>query len=128
MPVERDPSDMDDWQETWHRVHDVLGHKWAFHVLRALADGDRGFNGLKDDLRVRSKALSARLSDLRCAGLVEREVEATTPPRTTYRLTEEGAEFVGALLRIEEMADVVPCGCGDDCETLSVADPPTCEC
>jgi DNA-binding HxlR family transcriptional regulator len=119
---------MDDWQETWHHVHRVLGHKWALHVLRALADGDHGFNELKDELGVRSKPLSARLSDLRCVGLVKRSVTATTPPRTTYRLTDDGAEFVDVLVNLEEMADVVPCGCDDDCETLSIADPPVCEC
>ena len=128
MPVERVPADMNDWQETWHHVHSVLGRKWAFHVLRALDEGDHGFNELKERLGVRSKPLSARLSDLRCVGLVEREVVATTPPATTYRLTDDGEEFVAALRRIEEMTDVVSCGCDDDCETLSVADPPVCEC
>lgn len=120
--------DMDDWQDTWHSLHRVLGHKWAVHVLRALAAGDHGFSALEDRLGVRSKALSERLSDLECVGLVERTVTATSPPRTSYSLTEDGEEFVGVLRELETLTDVVPCDCEDNCETFSVADPPVCEC
>jgi len=61
---------MDDWRETWHGLHDVLGGKWAFHVLRALDEEPQGFNALGDALGVRPKTLSARLSELRCRGFV----------------------------------------------------------
>ena len=119
---------MNDWQETWHHVHAVLGRKWAFHVLRALSDGEHGFNELKRRLGVTAKPLSERLSELRCVGLVERDVTPNTPPESHYRLTADGERFVSALLRVEELVDVVACDCEDDCESFAVGDPPTCEC
>ena len=39
--------------------------------------------------------LSRRVKNLQCYGIVERHVEPTTPPLTTYDLTENGDAFVG---------------------------------
>ena len=120
----------DNWQRTWHAVHDVLGSKWAFHVVRALADHEQGFNDLKRELDgITAKTLSERLRELRCLGFVEKEIHDTSPPTTTYRLTEHGGERLAAVLGdIESLVDVVECP-GGDC-----AVPPTatldcqCEC
>ena len=78
----------DDWRRTWHAVRDVLGSKWAFHVVRTLAEDEQGFNDLKRELDgVTAKTLSERLRELRCLGFVDKEVHAISPPTTTYRLT-----------------------------------------
>jgi DNA-binding HxlR family transcriptional regulator len=115
---------MDDWRETWHGLHDVLGGKWAFHVLRALDEEPQGFNALGDALGVRPKTLSARLSELRCRGFVDREVHPTTPPTTTYRLTARGEEFVSYLRAMEELVE--PCDCADPCVVLPSELPARC--
>lgn len=100
----------DDWQRTWHAVRDVLGSKWAFHVLRALAEDERGFNELKRELDgVTAKTLSERLTELRCLGFVAREVHATSPPTTTYRLTDHGEELAGIMADVESLVEVVEC-------------------
>lgn len=113
----------DGWQRTWHHLRDALGGKWAFHVLRALWERDHGFNELKRRLRgVTAKTLSRRLSELECAGLVDRRVEATSPPASRYSLTDDGREFVALLRRMEELVDVVDCACRDDCSTLVVGE------
>ena len=115
----------DDWRRTWHAVRDVLGSKWAFHVVRALAESERGFNDLKRELDgVTAKTLSERLRELRCLGFVEKEVHATSPPTTTYRLTDPGAELADVMADVESLVEVVECPDGD-CP-VSQAAPPEC--
>ena len=128
---ERDGSSADDpetdWRRTWHAVRDVLGSKWAFHVVRALAESERGFNDLKRELRgVTAKTLSERLRELRCLGFVEKEVHATSPPTTTYRLTDPGEELAAVMADVESLVEVVECPDGD-C-AVSPASPPECAC
>ena len=107
-------SGSDDWRRTWHAVRDALGSKWAFHVLRALAERERGFNDLKRELDgVTAKTLSERLRELRCLGLVEKEVHATSPPTTTYRLTDHGRSLAAIMADVESLVEVVECSDGD---------------
>lgn len=107
--MNRDP----DWQSTWHSLHALLGRKWTLHVLRLLSTGGYGFNEMKRELDgVTATMLSRRLEELACHGLVARTVEETTPPSTTYRLTERGAAFAARLLELEGL--VQRRGCEDD--------------
>lgn len=123
-----------DWRRTLHAMQDVLGAKWALHVLRALSMESMGFNELQRRLGgVTAKVLSERLRELRCLGFVEREVHATVPPTTTYRLTASGGELAAILADAESMVDVVECRDGDcaiptgepsrDCDTTGCATP-----
>lgn len=101
---------VEDWRRTWHAVRDVLGSKWAFHVVRALADRARGFNDLERELGgVTAKTLSERLDELRCLGFVEKEVHATSPPTTTYRLTDHGEDLAAVMADVESLVAVVEC-------------------
>lgn len=112
-----------DWQAVWHHLHETLGGKWSFHVLRLLADRDAGFNEVKRELDgVTSKTLAERLRELRCRGFVARDVLATTPPSTRYSLTDRGERFVSVLCELESLVELVDCdGCDDsDCELLTV--------
>jgi len=124
-----EPGGSDDWRRTWHAVRDVLGSKWAFHVVRALAVDERGFNDLKRELDgVTAKTLAERLRELRCLGFVEKEVHATSPPTTTYRLTEHGASLAGVLADVESLVEVVECPDGD-CPVAPTATPDcACDC
>ena len=115
---------MDDWHERWDGLYELLGSKWAFHVLRALDEEPRGFNALSRDLGVRSKTLSARLSELRCRGFVSREVHPTTPPTTTYGLTGKGETFASHLRAMEELVE--PCDCAEPCVVLPGETPAEC--
>ena len=119
----------DDWQRTWHAVRDVLGSKWAFHVVRALAESERGFNDLERELDgVTAKTLSERLRELRCLGFVEKEVHATSPPTTTYRLTDHGEELAAVLADVESLVEVVECPEGDCPVSDATAPGCACEC
>lgn len=105
-----------DWQTTWHALHDLLGAKWSVHVLRLLDTGSYGFNELKREIDgVTATMLSRRLKELECHGFVDRSVEETTPPTTTYRLTEEGREFTEHLRRMEKTVDASRCEQRSEC-------------
>jgi DNA-binding HxlR family transcriptional regulator len=80
-----------------------------------------GFNELRRALDgPTAKTLSERLTELRCVGLVERHVEATSPPATRYELTPAGDRFAHRLAALEREVELVECGCDDDCEMISV--------
>lgn len=99
--------DTDKWQATWHGLHDIFGPKWTFHILRVLSEESHGFNAIRDSLRgLSAPMLSQRLKELRCHGLVERTVEETTPPTTTYTLTETGAEIARHLRELESLVEL----------------------
>lgn len=96
-----------EWQATWHSLREILGSKWTFHVLRLLDSRSYGFNEMKREIDGMTAAmLSRRLKELGCHGFVDRTVEETTPPTTTYRLTEAGSEFVRLLREMEELTSV----------------------
>lgn len=110
-----------EWQAVWHDLHRALRGKWATHVLRLLSEGPRGFNQMRRELDGPSaKTLSARLTELRCRGLVERHVEATSPPTTRYELTPAGTRFVAVLRELEDAVDLVECGCRPACSVATV--------
>jgi DNA-binding HxlR family transcriptional regulator len=114
-----------DRQAAWHDLADVLGAKYAPHVLFALDAGDRRFSALRREPDVTSSTLSRRLDALSCRGLVSRRVEATSPPTTWYALTDGGRAVAAALSTIDDRARVVPCD-GGTCAHLSPPVGPNC--
>ncbi|WP_084156786.1 winged helix-turn-helix transcriptional regulator [Haladaptatus cibarius] len=117
----------DDWQRTWHAVRSVLGSKWAFHVVRALSEREQGFNDLRRSLGgVSAKTLSERLRELRCLNFVEKEVHATSPPTTTYRLTDHGTSLAAIMSDVESLVEPVECPDGDCPVPAEIA--PECVC
>ena len=100
-------SEHDEWQATWHGLHDILGPKWTFHILRILSEDSHGFNAIRDSLDgLTAPILSQRLKELRCHGLVDRTVETTTPPTTTYSLTPTGTEIATRLRGLESLVEI----------------------
>lgn len=95
------------WQRTWHGLWEILGCKWTFHVVRLLSTGEYGFNAMERELDgITSTMLSRRLKQLEAQGIVSRDVEATSPPSTSYRLTETGRELARHLREIEQLDPV----------------------
>jgi DNA-binding HxlR family transcriptional regulator len=132
MPLDREPRHMaltDDRRAAWHDLADVLGAKYAPHVLFALDSTEKQFSDLRRELDVTATTLSRRLRALSCRGLVTRHVEATSPPTAWYALTDAGRAVVAALSTIDDRARLVPCddACGDDaCAHLSPPVSPSC--
>ncbi len=89
----------------FHAAIELIGKRWTGAIISALTEGPLRFGelgravpGLSDRL------LSQRLRELEDEGLVEREVEAGTPVRVTYSLTEKGAELRPAIGELKQWA------------------------
>jgi DNA-binding HxlR family transcriptional regulator len=75
----------------------VLLKKWSVPTLAQLGE-PRRFSELRASLpAITPRALALALQELEVAGLVEREVLATRPPSTVYRLTRAGRRVARAL-------------------------------
>ena len=74
------------------RAADLLGRRWALAILWASAEaGAVRFNEFKQTLEgIPPRTLPARLNELEEAGVLERLVFDTRPPRVEYRLTDSG--------------------------------------
>ena len=85
-------------------IGDIGLNKWSVPVLAALA-ADRRFSELRTALPgVSPRALTLALKGLAEAGVVERTVLASYPPRTVYRLADRARSLTPALERIAEAA------------------------
>jgi DNA-binding HxlR family transcriptional regulator len=89
----------------FHAAIELIGKRWTGAILCALTEGPlrfaelaRAVPGLSDRL------LSQRLRELEGEGLVEREVEAGTPVRVTYSLTDKGAGLEPAIGELKAWA------------------------
>ena len=74
------------------RAADLLGRRWMLAVLWASAEeGAVRFNEFKQAVgAIPPRTLAQRLVELEEAGMLERRVVDTRPPRVEYRLTDEG--------------------------------------
>ena len=93
-----DEADDPEWRGVWN----VIGYRWAFHILQHLADQDAGFNELvraADGLN--ANTLSTRLGCLQNEQLVSRTVEESSPPTVSYSLTEKGCDLARILDEID---------------------------
>lgn len=73
---------------------DIFSGKWTTLIVRELLAGTKRYSQLQYALLgVSPKVLAARLRMLEGAGLVNRKVYATVPPRTEYSLTSLGHEM-----------------------------------
>jgi DNA-binding HxlR family transcriptional regulator len=71
------------------RAADLLGRRWALAIVWAAAAVR--FNEFKQTLEgIPPRTLAARLTELEQAGVLERQVFDSRPPRVEYRLTEAG--------------------------------------
>jgi DNA-binding HxlR family transcriptional regulator len=92
------------WKKTWDDLWEILGCKWTFHIIRLLSTGDHGFNEMKHELEgITATMLSRRLKQLEAAEFVSKTVIASSPPSTSYRLTDIGEELAGNLRCIEQI-------------------------
>ena len=84
--------------EEVRRAADLLGRRHALAIVYASRSGATRFNEFKQVLGpVPPTTLSARLDDLADAGILERRVVDSRPPRTEYTLTEKGRRLSALL-------------------------------
>jgi DNA-binding HxlR family transcriptional regulator len=84
--------------EEVRRAADLLGRRYALAIVYASRSGATRFNEFRQMLGpVPPTTLSARLEELVEAGVLERRVVDSRPPRTEYALTEKGSRLSGLL-------------------------------
>jgi DNA-binding HxlR family transcriptional regulator len=87
-------------------VHDaiaVLQGKWTLQIVHALMGGPMGFNELARAVGgCNPSTLAQRLDTLVRLDVLARKVEASTPPRTLYSVTEAGAALQPVVGAIEQ--------------------------
>lgn len=85
------PSDIFDANYPARRILALIGDKWTPIVLYCLSGGVRRFSELQHHIPgISKKMLIQVLRALEARGLVERTVYPVVPPKTEYRLTEDG--------------------------------------
>jgi DNA-binding HxlR family transcriptional regulator len=89
----------------FHEAIELIGKRWTGAIVWALterpmryAELGKAVPGLSDRL------LSQRLRELEEEGLVERQVEAGSPVRVTYSLTEAGRDLEPAIRELKTWA------------------------
>jgi DNA-binding HxlR family transcriptional regulator len=89
-------------------VTDLLERRWTISILYVSHEGAVRFNEFLQALgTIPPATLAQRLTDLEKAGVLERAVIDSRPPRVEYRLTERGRQLrslVSALSRYAETA------------------------
>jgi DNA-binding HxlR family transcriptional regulator len=91
--------------EEVRRAADLLERRWTLSVLYASIEGAARFNEFRDALgRVPPTTLTARLTELVDAGLLERRVLDTRPPAVEYLLTAQGKRFEPLLRELARCA------------------------
>src|SRR5262249_58067856 len=67
---------------------DLLERRWQLSIIYAALTGALRFNEFADAIAgISPRMLSERLRDLEAAGLIERKVVPSSPPKVQYRLT-----------------------------------------
>lgn len=73
---------------------ELLGRPWSGLILTALEDGPLRFSELSARVGdIGDRMLACRLKELEASGVISRNVEAATPVRIEYALTEAGRGF-----------------------------------
>ena len=89
----------------FHAAIELIGKRWTGAIVCALTEQPMRFGELgKAVPGLSDRLLSQRLRELEEEGLVEREVEAGSPVRVTYSLTEVGRGLGPAIHELKAWA------------------------
>ncbi len=100
------PEEREHIERTVAELLDLLGKAHAMAVLSAFAfaEGSLRFSDLETQLEVPPNTLSARLSDLTGAELLERESFNEVPPRVEYTPTEKAESLFPVFAHLHHWA------------------------
>lgn len=86
----------------FHAAIELIGKRWTGAIVSALTEGPLRFGELARAVPgLSDRLLSQRLRELEEEGLVERDVQAGTPVRVTYSLTQKGTELRPAMQELK---------------------------
>jgi DNA-binding HxlR family transcriptional regulator len=88
------------------RAADLLGRRWTLQIVYAASQGGATrFNEFKQVLvNIPPRTLAQRLSDLEDAGVIERRVVDSRPPRVEYSLTPSGRRLTQVVEALQRWA------------------------
>jgi DNA-binding HxlR family transcriptional regulator len=93
--------------EEIRRAADLLERRWTFAIVYAAHTGAVRFNEFKQAVgRVPPRTLALRLSELEQAGILERHVVDSRPPRVDYLLTAKGRRLHALIAALQQWAGV----------------------
>ncbi|MFF4621460.1 winged helix-turn-helix transcriptional regulator [Nonomuraea jabiensis] len=83
----------------------VVGERWSLLAMREVLLGVRRFDQIARNTGASRDILTTRLRKLEEAGLLERELYESHPPRYEYVLTETGRALQAVLLSLMDWGD-----------------------
>jgi len=87
------------------RAVDLLGRRWILAIVYASHGGATRFNEFKRTVvGIPPRTLAQRLQELEQAGILERRVLDTRPPRAEYRLTPAGRRLRALVRALDHCA------------------------
>jgi DNA-binding HxlR family transcriptional regulator len=90
----------------FHAAIEMIGKRWTGAIVCALIEGPMRYGEFSKTIPgLSDRLLSQRLRELEAEGLVERAVEAGTPVRVTYSLTERGTGLAPAIRELRVWAN-----------------------
>jgi DNA-binding HxlR family transcriptional regulator len=95
----------------FHAAIELIGKRWTGAIVCALTERPMRFGELAKAVPgLSDRLLSQRLRELEQQGLVRREVEAGTPVRVTYSLSEAGEDLGPSISELKVWARRWKCG------------------
>jgi DNA-binding HxlR family transcriptional regulator len=89
----------------FHAAIELIGKRWTGAIVCALIERPMRFGELRRVVPgLSDRLLSQRLRELEEEGLVQRDVEAGTPVRVTYSLTQRGEDLGPAIHELKVWA------------------------
>jgi DNA-binding HxlR family transcriptional regulator len=76
---------------------ELVGERWSLLVVREVSLGNHRFSEIAQGTGAPRDRLSARLSALVAAGVLEKRPYSTAPPRSGYHLTAAGRDLIPVL-------------------------------
>ena len=84
---------------------ELVGERWALLVVREVSLGKHRFSEIARGTGAPRDRLSARLTALVAAGVLEKRPYSETPPRSGYHLTESGRDLIPVLQALLQWGD-----------------------
>ena len=86
-----------------HEAVELIGKRWTGAIIVVLIDGGpMRFSEIAQAIpQLSDRLLSERMKELEARGIVERRVQAESPARVEYELTEAGKELAPPLKELK---------------------------
>jgi len=90
----------------FHHAVELIGRRWSGAIIQTLLVGPRRFNELLSAIPgISDRLLAERLRELEGEHIVTRCVNASSPIRVSYALTDRGTELAPALKELARWAE-----------------------